>query len=170
MIASNGDAFTGPVTLVPAAAVDPAFAAPSWPTFAPDSKWIAYGAGINSRGRNDGAMPPAVYPGTLFVVDKTGGVPYRLDTACAGARNCYLPNFSPYDEGGYYWLVFYTTRDYGNAQAGTKGTQRRQLWVTAIDKAKLAAGDPSSVAYWLPDQDVSSANMSAYWAPPPPLQ
>ena len=68
------------------------------------------------------------------------------------------------------WLVFYTTRDYGNASAGTKGTQRRQLWVTAIDKAKLANGDPSSVPYWLPDQDVNTANMSAYWALPPPLQ
>jgi hypothetical protein len=168
VMSSNGDTFGAVTTLVPAAAVDPAFAAPSWPTFAPDSKWIAYGAGINSRGRNDAV--PAVYPGTLFVVDKTSGVPYRLDTACGGARNCYLPNFSPYDDGGYYWLVFYTTRDYGNAQAGSKGTQRRQLWVTAIDKAKLAAGDPSSVAYWLPDQDVKSANMSAYWAPPPPLQ
>jgi mono/diheme cytochrome c family protein len=164
----TGDTFGAPATLVPASAVDPAFAAPSWPSFAPDSEWIAYGAGVNSRGRNDAI--PAVYPGALFVVSKTGGIPYRLDTACANARDCYLPNFSPYDEGGYFWLVFYTTRDYGNAQAGTKGTQRRQLWVTAISKAKLAAGDPSSVPYWLPDQDVKTANMSAYWALPPPLQ
>lgn len=164
----TGDTFGAPATLVPASAVDPAFAAPSWPSFAPDSEWIAYGAGVNSRGRNDSI--PAVYPGSLFLVSKTGGIPYRLDTACSGARDCYLPNFSPYDEGGYYWLVFYTTRDYGNAQAGTKGTQRRQLWVTAISKAKLAAGDPSSVPYWLPDQDVKTANMSAYWALPPPLQ
>lgn len=167
---ANGDAFGAPVTLVPASAVDPAFAAPSWPSFSPDSTWIAYGAGNNSRGRNDDPNVMGVYPGSLFVIDKNGGVSYRLDTACNGARDCYVPNFSPYDEGGYYWLVFYSTRDYGNAQAGTKGTKRRQLWVTAIDKAKLAAGDPSSVSYWLPDQDVQSANMSAYWAPPPPLQ
>jgi Tol biopolymer transport system component len=162
------DTFGAPVTLVPAASVDAAFSAPSWPTFAPDSQWIAYGAGTNSRGRNDAI--PAVYPGALFLVDKDGGAAYRLDTACGGARDCYLPNFSPYDDGGYYWLVFYSTRDYGNAAAGTKGAQRRQLWVTAINKAKLASGDPSSVPYWLPDQDVQSANMSAYWAPPPPLQ
>jgi hypothetical protein len=164
---SNGDTFGPSATLVPAAAVDPAFSAPSWPSFAPDSKWIAYGAGVHSRGRNDSAG--VVYPGSLFVVDKTAGIPYRLDTACAGQRNCYLPNFSPYDEGGYFWLVFYSTRDYGNVQAGTKGTQRRQLWVAAINKAKLAAGDPSAVPYWLPDQDVATANMSAYWALPPPL-
>ncbi|HEY5947210.1 MAG TPA: hypothetical protein VIV40_17020 [Kofleriaceae bacterium] len=168
VIPSSGDTFGLPVTLVPAAAVDVAFSAPSWPSFAPDSKWIAYAAGINSRGRNDAI--PAVYPGALFMVSKDDGVPYRLDTACGGARDCYLPNFSPFDDGGYYWLVFYSTRDYGNVQAGSKGTQRRQLWITAIDKAKLAAGDPSSVPYWLPDQDVKTANMSAYWALPPPLQ
>ncbi len=168
VMSSNGDAFGTPATLVAANTVDPAFAAPSWPSFAPDSEWIAYGAGVNSRGRNDAAG--AVYPGSLFVVNKNNGIPYRLDTACGGARDCYLPNFSPYDEGGYYWLVYYSTRDYGNAQAGTKGTHRRQLWVTAISKAKLANGDPSAVPYWLPDQDVGTANMSAYWALPPPLQ
>ena len=95
----------------------------------------------------------------------------RLDNACSGARNCYLPSFSPYDSGGYFWLVFYSVRDYGNAQAGTKGTQRRQMWVTAIDKSKLASGaDPSSVPYWIPMQDPKTENMSAFWAPPPPLQ
>lgn len=167
---ANGDAFGAPVTLVPASAVDPAFAAPSWPSFSPDSKWIAYGAGNNSRGRNDDPNVMGVYPGALFVIDQNGGVAYRLDAACGGGRDCYVPNFSPYDDGGYFWLVFYTTRDYGNAQAGTKGTKRRQLWVTAIDKAKLGSGDPSSVPYWLPDQDVQTANMSAYWALPPPLQ
>ena len=68
--------------------------------------------------------------------------------------------------------MFYTFRDYGNAQAGTKGTHRRQLWITAIDKAKLASGqgDPSSVPYWLPDQDVATNNMSAFWALPAPIQ
>ena len=44
------------------------------------------------------------------------------------------------------WLVFYSLRDYGNALAGTKGTQRRQMWVTAIDKSKLGTRvDPSTV-------------------------
>jgi len=163
------DSFGDAVTIVDSANVDPAFVAPSWPTWAPDSQWIAYGAGVNSRGRNDGI--PAVYPGSLFIVNKAGGPPIRLDIACGNVRDCHLPNFSPYDAGGYFWLVFYSTRDYGNALAGTKGRQRRQLWVTAIDKAKLAAGeDASSVAYWLPDQDVQAQNMSAYWAPPAPIQ
>lgn len=165
--ASAGDTFGAPIDVVPAAQQPAQFAAPSWPTFSPDSQWIAYGAGINSRGAA-GVTP---YPGALFLVNKAGGATIRLDTACGGALLCYLPNFSPYDVGGYYWLVFYSFRDYGNALAGTKGAVRRQMWITAIDKAKLAAGvDASSVPYWLPDQDVLTNNMSAFWALPPPIQ
>lgn len=168
MSSSAGDTFGSPANLVAAAQVPAQFAAPSWPTFSPDSQWIAYGAGTNSRGAA-GATP---YPGALFLVNKAGGTTVRLDTACGGALLCYLPNFSPYDVGGYYWLVFYSFRDYGNALAGTKGAVRRQMWITAIDKAKLAMGasDASSVPYWVPEQDVTTDNMSAFWALPPPIQ
>jgi hypothetical protein len=162
------DTFAAPASLVPG--TDPSFAAPSWPSWAPDSSWIAYGAGTNSRGRTTVNGSEVSFPGGLFMIQKTGGAPVRLDTACSGALNCYLPNFSPYDSGGYYWLVFYSLRDYGNAVAGTKGTVRRQMWVTAIDKSKLGTGDASSVPYWMPDQDSQTENMSAFWAVPPPLQ
>jgi hypothetical protein len=170
--ASAGDTFGAPMTLVANSTGDPAFKAPSWPSFTPDSQWIAYAAGTNSRGRNAIGMPPVetVFPGTLFMVSRAGGAPTKLDGACSAKLNCYLPSFSPYDSGGYFWLVFYSVRDYGNAQAGTKGTQRRQMWVTAIDKSKLGSGDPSSTPYWLPAQDPKTENMSAFWAPPPPLQ
>jgi hypothetical protein len=170
--ASAGDTFAAPSTLV-AQASDPQLKAPSWPSFSPDSQWIAFAAGTNSRGRNAIGTPPVetVFPGALFLVNRAGGAPVRLDNACAAQLDCYLPCFSPYDSGGYLWMVFYSVRDYGNAQAGTKGTQRRQMWVTAIDKSKLGMGvDPSSVPYWLPEQDPTTDNMSAFWAPPPPLQ
>ncbi len=166
--AGAGDTFGAPTTLVSSAAAGGAFAAPSWPTFSPDSNWIAYGAGVNSRGRNDAV--PAVYPGALFLINKAGGTSYRLDIACAGGRDCYLPNFSPYDTGEHLWLVFYSFRNYGNALAGTKGTGRRQMWITAIEKSKLGTADASAVPYWVPDQDVATENMSAFWAPPPPIQ
>jgi hypothetical protein len=164
------DTFGPSTTLVTSAAAGAGFSAPSWPTFSPDSNWIAYGAGNNSRGRNEGLVPPQTYPGALFIINKAGGVTHRLDVACAAARECYLPNFSPYDTGSHYWLVFYSFRDYGNALAGSKGSRRRQMWITAIDKSKLGQGDPSSVPYWVPDQDVATQNMSAFWAPPPPIQ
>ncbi|MEO8549174.1 MAG: hypothetical protein ABI678_04355 [Kofleriaceae bacterium] len=163
------DTFGAPVSLVSAASVDPAFAAPSWPSFTPDSAYVAYGAGTNSRGRNTVNTTEVMYPGSLFLVPTGGGAPITLATACGGIRDCYLPNFSPYDDGGYIWIVFYSLRDYGNALAGTKGTQRRQMWITGIDKSKLGTGaDPSLVPYWLPDQDSATENMSAFWAVPPP--
>jgi mono/diheme cytochrome c family protein len=161
------DTFGPAVPVVPAASVDAAFAAPSWPSFAPDSNWIAYGAGVFSRGKNG----PTEHPGSLFLVNKAGGITTRLDNACGGARRCYLPNFSPYDAGGYFWLIYYSFKDYGNATVGTKGTGRRQMWITAIDKSKLGTGqDPSSVPYWVPDQDSTTQNMSAFWSLPPPIQ
>ena len=165
---SAGDTFGAPTTLVASASVDPAFVAPSWPSFSPDSQWVVYGAGANSRGQNG----TTTYPGSLFIVNKSGGPTVRLDTACGGARLCYLPNFSPYGQNDqYFWVIYYSFRDYGNALAGTKGTGRRQMWITAIDKSKLAQGiDPSAPSYWVPDQDTQTANMSAFWALPPPIQ
>ncbi len=169
--ALGNDTFGAPVSLIDAATAGPAYAAPSWPTFTPDSKFIAYAAGVNSRGRNTNGTTEVMYPGSLFIIPTMGGPATKLDIACAGVADCYLPNFSPYDDGGYVWLVFYSLRDYGNVLAGTKGTQRRQMWVTAIDKSKLGTGvDPSSVPYWLPMQDSQTENMSSFWAVPPPLQ
>ncbi len=164
------DTFGAPQPLVDATTAGPAYAAPSWPTYAPDSQYIAYAAGVSSRGRTTVGTAEVSYPGSLFLIATAGGAPVRLDNACGGAANCYLPNFSPYDDGRYIWLVFYSLRDYGNAVAGTKGTQRRQMWVTGIDKSKLGTGvDPSLVPYWLPLQDSATDNMSAFWALPPPI-
>ncbi len=139
----------------------------AWPSYSPDSKWIAFGRGTNSRGRNDNIS--AVYPGKLWFISRDGGAATELTAANGAGEDSYLPNFSPFDEGGYFWLAFYSTRDYGNAQVGTKGTGRRQLWVTAVRSGPQAGIDPSSVPFWLPDQDVASDNMSAYWVPPPPV-
>jgi hypothetical protein len=169
---SAGDNFGAPQTLVASSTGNPAFKAPSWPSFTPDSQWIGFGAGTNSRGRNAVGTPPTemVYPGALFLESRNGGAPTQLDAACSAALDCYLPNFSPYDAGGRFWMVFYSLRNYGNTQVGTKGSKRRQMWVTAVDKSKLGSGDPSSVPYWLPFQDPKTENMSAFWALPPPVQ
>jgi len=139
----------------------------AWPSFSPDSQWIAFGRGTNSRARRDDIG--AVYPGSLFLTSRSGGQPVALANANGGALDSYLPNFSPFNSGGYYWLAFYSTRDYGNAQVGTRGSARRQLWVTAVSNNPQPGVDPSNVGFWLPDQDVSSDNMSAYWAPRPPV-
>jgi hypothetical protein len=158
----GGDAFGGSATLRPADGL-----ANSWPSFSPDSRWIAYGRGQSSRGSNV-SIGVAHYPGSLWMVSRAGGLSVELANANGTGMDSYMPNFSPFDEGGYFWLVFYSKRDYGNTLAGTKGTGRRQLWITAVARdPQLGVEDPSSVPYWLPDQDVSTHNISAYWSLPP---
>ncbi|MEI8258768.1 MAG: hypothetical protein WCJ30_24115, partial [Deltaproteobacteria bacterium] len=144
----------------------PPGAADAHPVWSPDSRVIAFQHG------------PVCYSqfntlGALYVIrSTTGSRPVRLDQANGGptGTSAFWPTFAPYEtnDGGtnHYWIAFFSQRDYGNAQAGTRGAGRRQLWVTAV-RAGGAAGDPSSVPYWLPGQDIASENAAAQWAASP---
>ncbi len=139
------------------------------PTFSPDNRWVAFQHGTHSRGANtDDHAAPNGYPGRLELVSASGAEtqPGLVLARATGATNdSYWPNFSPFNAGGFFWLAFYSRRDYGNAQAGTRGTRRRQIWVTAVATSPTAGEDPSSVPYWLPGQETRVDNMSAFWAP-----
>jgi hypothetical protein len=182
-IDGNGFPVTGNLALLPVVERSPLqFAAPnvlhrgadlamatergatdSHPTWSPDSRLLAFQHGVGAFSLNG--------PAALYLISRDGGTPVRLDNAVGGANavESYHPTFSPFstmEPGGrrYYWLAYFSRRDYGNAQAGTRGTRRRQLWVTAIDASAPPGTDPSSVPYWLPGQDVATENMAAYWA------
>ena len=159
-----GDTFGAPRTILSGAPL--AVARPSW---SPDSRWIAVQHGEHSRAFQDpgGGAPHIPRPGVVRMVGRDGAATFDLEALNGDARDSYYPTFSPFDEGGYFWLAFLSTRDYGNAQAGTRGTGRRQLWVAAISSAPSAGVDPSRAPYWLPQQDVASENMAAFWAPEP---
>ncbi len=138
------------------------------PSFAPDSRWVAFQHGTNSRGARAEGSTTIGYPGRLEMVAADGAETQSaivLQRASGGGFDSYWPNFSPFNSGGYFWLAFYSRRDYGNAQAGTRGTGRRQIWVTAVSNRPTAGEDPSSVPYWLPGQETRVDNMSAQWAP-----
>ncbi|MCC6876785.1 MAG: PD40 domain-containing protein [Sandaracinaceae bacterium] len=151
---TGADAFGDSTTIFPGAGR--AVARPSW---SPDSRWIAVQYGVNSRSNNSGTQ----YPASIRLVNVDGTV-IDLPALNGGAENSYYPTFSPFDEGGYFWLAFFSARDYGNAQVGTRGTGRRQLWVSAIANSPTAGSDPSRAPYWLPQQDVTHQNMAAFWA------
>ncbi len=146
-------------------------AADSHPTWSPDSRVLAFMHGVHSQ--SDSNIHGNIAPAGLYVVPRAGGAPTRLDRAAGGAdqTTSYWPTFSPFvtpepgESHTYYWLGFFSFRDYGNAQAGTRGTHRRQLWVTAIDANAPPGTDPSSVPYWIPGQDTATENLAAYWAP-----
>jgi Tol biopolymer transport system component len=144
---------------------DRTVARPSW---SPDSQWVAFQHGEHSRAFEDpGAAPSIRRDAVIRMVSRDGSTVFDLEALNGGAENSYYPTFSPFDEGGYYWLGFFSTRDYGNAQAGTRGTGRRQLWVAAVSSSPTPGTDPSHAAYWLPQQDVGAENMAGFWAPEP---
>jgi len=138
----------------------------SYPTWSPDSARIAFMHGTGSR--SDTRDASAIQYAALYIMARDGSGVQRLDNVSApGAMTGdFQPRFSPFTQGGYQWLSFLSRRDYGNAEVGTRGGQRQQIWVTAIQEGD-AAGDPSAVPYWLPGQNTASENISAYWAPRP---
>lgn len=170
---TGADAFGPPRTIQRGSALagrNPAHSAISYPVWSPDSKWIVFAHGASARSSRE--------PAALFITDREGAQSLRLDNANGGADGAlsFEPRFSPFDSGGYFWLAFLSRRDYGNALAGTRGTNREQIWVTAIQHAPTEpdgspssrfTSDPSSVGYWLPGQDPASRNISAFWAPRP---
>lgn len=141
--------------------VTPPGSAASYPSWSPDSQLIAFAHGSSSRSENGRSA--------LYAIRRDGTGLIRLTKASGGpaADLSFQPRFSPFQQGGYYWMSFLSRRDYGNAKAGTAGTSRQQIWVSAIKVGAPAGEDPSEVGYWLPGQDVASLNISAYWAPKP---
>ncbi|MFT6395674.1 MAG: hypothetical protein ACJAYU_000416 [Bradymonadia bacterium] len=134
-----------PMLGAPHAAVDTL----SYPSWSPDSRLLAYSAGPNNRGD-----PPA----ELHMSDSTGAGSVRLFNGGPEGLDV-MPAFSPFREGGYYWLLFYSQRPYGAV------TENKQLWVMAIDADYSFDGtDPSHAAFWLPGQNPEEANITALWA------
>ena len=110
----------------------------------------------------DAACCHDVYHGAFSATD---GVCVMTETDLDGS-----PRFSPFFQGGYFWVVFSSRRAYGNELAGSPrahGVGRpqsvSQLWVAAIDPS--GEFDPSFAPYWLPGQDPTVSNIDAQWAP-----
>lgn len=133
----------------------------AYPSWSPDSKWIAFHNGRNARSNDNDAN------GALMLIAPTGGTPIQLTKAVGGTgrSNVFIPNFSPFTTSGYYWLTFLSRQPYGNSKAGTLTRNNQQVWVTAVKVNPAPGEDPSEVAYWLPGQDTVQSNISAYWAP-----
>jgi hypothetical protein len=142
-----------------------------FPMHSPDGKWIAF-----SRGQK-GGHGDLTYQ--LWTVGAQGGTPVELTNAnrvvsnqvTDGTHENAQPTWAP--PGDYHWVAFNSVREYGVVLP--KGTQ--QIWVAAIDPAKLAQGgvDPSFPAFRLQFQGLEEDNHRAYWTldvrypDPPPV-
>jgi len=158
---TNNPGFANPVEIV---GNDPARPTVSYPTWSPDSEWIAFGRSTQARTR--GAA------GEMWMVRGDGTEPIRLDKAngfghipdLQTAQN-YEPTFVPVASGGFYWMVFVSERQYGNTLTNQDvNTRTKQLWVSAIDPHPQPGADPSHPGFWLPGQELDNNNMRGYAA------
>ncbi len=134
------------------------------PTWTPDSRWIAFQHG-DSR-RSGVAMDGGGVRGSLWMVPRAGGTAVALRQANFGGNgfDTWRPIFSPFDSGGYFWVLFTTARPYGNALAGTRNL--KQIWVAAINRRPDGTTDPSQVGFYLSGQERVNS-LSPYWTPAP---
>lgn len=142
----------------------------AYPTFSPDSKWIAFHVGDYATGCDvQGCDDLATQIGTIAMQSTSGGPAIGLkalsDPPAAGDQNRALePTFNPIERGGYFWVVFTSMRDYGNRITGTPNNGKKRLWVAAIDKDPAPGADPSHPAFFLEGQDETTTNMRGFWA------
>ncbi len=177
--------FANPRTLMVGGSPDAgAYDAIAFPSFSPDSQWVFYQRGSNSRAKINGNVTMYSHGvDDLYVTAaQAGGAQIALDQAngkgVLSADNLHLnyaPTVNPIGEGGYIWVVFTSPRDYGNRVGSTRGVgatsypndatyaNNKQLWVTAVDVG-VKTTDPSHPAFWLPGQSNDSINMFGYWA------
>lgn len=173
-----------------------------WPTFESDSRSVIYSAApagsyccINSW-TNYGFMAPTDYyetPGRLMSVDVEAPEPnpVYLQRANSGERavdanKAWQPTTLPAAAGGYRWVVFTSSRPYGNT-INLEGQRdysdpsnyqpmlntdriQSQLWVAALDDAVSGDADRSYPAFWLPNQNYHEdpargfINERGFWA------
>ncbi len=170
--------FSNPQTIVSSTGIGDAIA---FPSFSPDSSFLFFQRGSYSRAKyTDGSAQLAHGVDDLYVVStQPGSTPVALDNANdpagvlpADSKHLnYAPTVNPIAEGGYVWVVFTSPRDYGNRMVSPQGAapndatyaNRKQLWVAAVD-VSMGTTDPSHPPFWLPGQDIATANMFGYWA------
>ncbi len=167
-----------------------------WPSFESDSHSVIYQATVpwdaccqNNGWTKYGYMGPTNYfedPGKLYSVDSAAATPtpVALTNLNAGERavdanKAYQATMSPQAAGGYRWVVFTSTRPYGNTfnlasvQGNFSNTAsyspelnynqlQSQLWVSAIDDTPSGATDRSHPGFWLPNQNYKQDAASGY--------
>ena len=120
----------------------------AYPTFSPDSNWLAFHVADYASGCHDACDATTADIGAIWMQSTKGSAPIRLTTLTDSSPNpadqdvSFEPTFNPVERGGYFWVVFTSMRQWGNAVTGTPNCGQKRLWVAAIDAATGTA-DPS---------------------------
>lgn len=133
-----------------------------FPSYSPDSQWIAF---VRTVGKSKDAESAVMY---LLAADGEGA-PVELmrlnervrdEDGIVDVGNT-MPSWAPSSAPGIFWLVFSSVRAYGNV---IENGGRDQLWGAAIDPLAIGAGDSSFASFWMPFQQVEEGNHRAFWA------
>ena len=148
----------------------------AYPMFNPTSDWIAVARGTKGT---DNDATSQIYVAKAQP-NSTRDQLVRADTlvndttVMTGIQNS-MPTWAPTSADGIQWVAFTSTRDYGTIlMNGSKfGDGRDQIWIAAIDTAKLGQGDPSFPAFRVPFLQLSENAHRPFWAEdafnPPPM-
>jgi hypothetical protein len=153
-----------------------------WPFVLPDNRAVLFASGVvaDFTGSGAGVLPGVAGPTSdLQIIDLATGkatilaqaMGFRTPQDAASSRTYlpfgaaelhqhYYPTVSPVAAGGFFWIFFDTVRNYGNM--GLK----RQLWgaALAISAEGKYDADPSRPAFYLPGQELGTANHRAFTA------
>ncbi|MGD0677764.1 MAG: hypothetical protein ABSC94_20295 [Polyangiaceae bacterium] len=205
---TDGGATLGdPVVVIPSRTMEGTTAVNSYnPSFAPDSSFLVFTQTICTTAQAttdvcDSDISSNVSATTWAVQPTAGAIPIHLANASApgiadGAGASILDTFprsTPFETqqgtGRLFWFTVASIRQPGLRYKGYKasdegtGQTQQQLWMFAVDPAKILAGqDGSYPAFFLPFQDPTTSNHIAQWtqkivsasvppaapAPPPP--
>lgn len=146
-----------------------------YPTFSPDSKWIAFTSAAGGNSDNNDAATLMIVPADGSAAPVAVGqantiVNNQSLTGTAAQVANTMPTWAPTQPGDTMFLAFTSIRAYANVYAYNK---YKQLWVAGIDPAKLPGQDPSYPAFRLPFQGDTENSHRPYWVvdvlnPPPP--
>lgn len=162
--------FSGLTSLAAASSFPAGERAIAYPTFTPDSQLVSFHVGDYATGCDvQGCNDAATQKGALWIQNVSGAAPVRLATLTDSSASLtdhdisFEPTFNPVERGGFFWMVFTSSRDWGNKIVGTANNGKKRLWVAAIDKA-TGTVDPSHPAFFLEGQEEATTNMRGFWA------
>lgn len=140
----------------------------AYPMFDPTSQWIAYTHATGASDKNDAAklfVAPA--QANAMEIDLVNANTIVADGVVAVGIANNMPTWAPMEKAeDIRWIAFASKRDYGLVlgNGSSLGKEKQQLWVAAIDPAKLGSGDPSYAAFRLPFQLLDENNHRPFWA------
>jgi len=199
-VGALGASLGTPVVVIPSNVTSGSNSVNSYnPTWSPDSTFMLFSQTIcptaNAQSELcDSDIEQNVSATTWAVKPAAGAIPFHLDNAAKpgvadGAGAAVLDTFpraTPFETkqgtGKLFWFTVASLRQPGlRLKNWDSGEAQQQLWMFAVDPAKILAGqDGSYTAFFLPFQDAKTSNHIAEWTqkiasanppapvPPPP--